>query len=176
MDERSQRAFELAAALYRLAKLCPEGDILVAKIKESALNILADFIKRNIVQAEQEIKVLQGFFKLARLQGWVNIDNFEVLERGYASLTESKKTQIIFRPARPKASEAGTGSSSGLSQRQQEILDFLSTKQEFRLKEVKEAFLKVSDKTLRNDLKTLVIRGFLRRAGQGAGSVYKVIR
>lgn len=161
MDENSQRAFELAAAVYRLAKLCPEGEVLIIKIKEKALDILADFIRKDLEGIIAKIEVLQGFFKLAQVQHWVNSANFDVLVQAYDEIKKPKKPKKAKSPALTEP-------------RQEQILKFLRTKKEFRLKEIKKKFSQVSDKTLRNDLKALINQKFLQRQGRGAGSIYKV--
>lgn len=186
MDQDIQKAFELAAAVYRVAKLLPEGEVLVIKIKELALDILADFIKNDCGNTKNKIKVLENFFKLARLQGWVSSTNFDILEKKYQEHSEVLD-RPKFSPAKtrkvadsilttPTIKEAPERKRAILTQRQEQILRFLATQKEFRLKEIRKSFSKISDKTLRNDLKALVNLKYLRREGQGAGSVYAVIR
>lgn len=166
MDENFQKAFELAAAVYRLAKLCPEGEILVSQMKKRALDILADFIKKDFVKTMAKIEVLQSFFNLAQLQNWVNSANFEVLDKAYQGLKKSF--------GKPKIAVSSV--EAILNERQEQILKFLASKKKFRLKEVKKKFSQVSDKTLRNDLKVLAKQKFIKRQGRGAGSIYNVIR
>lgn len=179
MDESSQQAFELASAVYRVAKFCPGGEVLISKIKQIALDILADFIKKDLPKTAEKIEVLQGFFKLAQLQNWVNQANFNILDRGYQGLKTLIQSPTGQRKAKkPSISDfpPAIKKKAIFNQRQEQILKFLATKKEFRLKEIKKKFFQVSDKTLRNDLKTLVNQEFLKREGRGAGSVYKVIR
>jgi hypothetical protein len=105
---------QLAAAVYRVTELFPENEPLRYKIREIAVEILADFavfqdLETQGAETEQgfsrknqlknqifsKIEILNNYyFDLAREQAWVHPLNFLILKREYDKMKSDIETRL----------------------------------------------------------------------------------
>jgi|GEM_PF-3289813 len=87
-----------------------------------------------------------------------------------------KKVKVPKSEPKPKLKKEKTGyMDKSLSQREGMLLNFFKVRkgQQIKLKDVKKLFPKVTDRTIRNDLKALCNKGFIERSERrGQGSFY----
>lgn len=183
---------KLTLAVYRVTEIFPEKEPLKAKIREKADDILANLIfisKENpdvknkdlIETLDDDIRVINSFFEIAKAQNWLNPGNLLVLKREYdkisqliknftkAQIEESKKDEKATFPKRKT-------SVSSLNQRQEKILKLLEKEEKLQVWEAKKIFPEVSKRTLRRDFEQLLGQGLVKRIGERNSTFYQLVR
>lgn len=175
-----EKALDLVLAVYRLTKLFPEGEVLIAQIRQTANLIVADLIAEDYREASRKIKTLDCFFKIAEKQNWTKRVNFVILNNKYKELLK----EIETRPDQEKTDRVKekTGQkivrkkAKKLSQRQKKIFDFIKEKKLVQARDLFSVFPKLNPRTIRRDLRELVQKNLVHQKGRGRGSVYRVYR
>lgn len=129
LNDLERRVFDLCSAVYRLARLFPENEIINSQIKEAAnivtaevlaierigskmpLNVPASYVQNAfsemLLSAVRNIEKLIGFLWIAKAQDWVNPVNFDVLIEGYEKIQNMLATREVANAvAVPKATHA----------------------------------------------------------------------
>ena len=88
-------------------------------------------------------------------------------------LNEPLKTSVSSTPAVKKEA---VKSEVKLSERQEKILEKFKNKETLKLAEILDLFPGISEKTVRNELSSLIGLKKITRNGQGNGSFYKMFR
>jgi hypothetical protein len=89
LSDLQKKCFELSLAIYRLAKLFPENEVLANQIKELANEITADVLIAGagggIISAGIDLKIerMIVYFQIAKEQNWASPENFEALIKHY---------------------------------------------------------------------------------------------
>lgn len=119
MDDFQKKTFDLCLAVYRLAEVLPEEEVLIRQIKELANEITADvfvmerlgdnlpvnmpasFVERFFDELPFKIirysEKLIGYLEICRAQNWVNPVNFDALIADYRKIiyqTSSRKSKL----------------------------------------------------------------------------------
>jgi len=88
-----QDLINLTTAVYRVTELFPKNEPLLWQIRETANNILADFVffnSKNLAesQIEGKIKLILAYLDIAKSQKLAHLKNFLVLERDYQRIND----------------------------------------------------------------------------------------
>jgi hypothetical protein len=201
MGDAMTLATELARAIYRLTDGLPETEPLRIKLREAALDIAAG----NSREASPAIAVMSRLLYVAEAQGFAREENFALLDRSYRGLQdialreqpmEPVRTELPdeFRAGPPDRTVVRAGSEETeeelayrhdgahketalktLNARQKKIVQHFRYRQAFQLRDARALFEGYSQKTLRNDLRDLCLKGILNREGVGTTSFYRVV-
>jgi len=162
---------ELTAAVYRLTAKFPAGEVLKNRLRETALDILRDFILRNFSGIMKKTKLITGYFLVARKQNWAQEINYEILIAAYRNLglPQLKTGKSVSTPTNP-------GGPAKKKARRREILRLLenSSQQGTSSSDIAAKMPLASERTIRHDLKILEQKGFLAREGETHHSVYRL--
>ena len=192
---------KLTLSLYKVTDLFPEEEPLRFLIRKKANEILSSLIlifsdnpisvkreKKIILSQEvlEDIKVLRGFFEIAKKQNWVSELNFLVLRReydkidkaiacnteSYEAVREEKRNDSKIRD--DKASNSFQF--NGLRERRfKKILELVQTKGSAQVKDAETLFPEISKRTLRRDFEYLLNKGLLKREGNGNMAAYRLV-
>lgn len=112
---------QLTNKLYQLVLLFPKKEPLRCKMKESADDILADFIsllQKNprdknftiVKNLENNLEILAGFFEVAKAQNWVSPSDMLATQKEYDNLREEleefKKENLVQRLSQTQGAKA----------------------------------------------------------------------
>ena len=189
----------LAFATHRVADALPQGEQIVQEIREAANTILADLIlltdkeavraekKRDLLfELERQIDILLVYLGRAKKEGWVNPENFSLLEVEYGKIRELLAIfedvslgEVEQRPQAAKAREPKeppkiekseenpeTEDRTLLTQRQKRIIEFLRVKENAQVWELQKVLPEVTKRTLRRDLDELLQKKLVERKGE----------
>lgn len=215
-NEKWKKTLDLTHAVWRVADLCVENDILKNKIKELSSGILSSYTvyvseyEENIEQKIlRDVDSLIALLSLAQKTNYIKEINFLILKNEYkkikfylrssmdskeltaqqerkpavAASQENKVSQKsvignhIEKPMQENA--LGKVTSTNLNHRQEMLLKLFQNRKDsqVRLKDIMQSFPDFTDRTIRNDLKTLCeIKALARSNGRGQGSFYYLIR
>ncbi len=191
----------LTKASFKVSDLIPDL-ILREKIKHQILKVYKTFfLLRRISQREtifnaeknhsellREIDILDHYFYLGGHLNLVKEEHLKQLRNGFlvfkshiillnSNTNDANKNTRITRIAE---TEFPLGSSASklvenLSAKQKKIMEKFSSKDTLKLAEILELFPDVSERTIRNELTSLIGLGKITRDGRGNGSFYKTI-
>lgn len=188
----------LAFATHRVADALPKEEQIVQEIREAANTILADLIlltdkeavraekKRDLLfDLERQIDILLVYLGRAKKEGWVNPENFSVLEEEYGRIRdlfevfegvpgpkEAKEPQKIEKSEEKPAFDEVTVDKQetedrvSLTQRQKRIIEFLRVKENAQVWELQKVLPEVTKRTLRRDLDELLQKNLVERKGE----------
>ncbi len=198
-------------AAYRIIEFFPEGDPLKSRAKDRTLSIMEnltmlagtdgwaslqrDSLKRQVLEG---IDMLQGYFWVAKAQGWLNSTNFLIISREYENLKQqvgpyAEITQKIPFPGsqtaprtvaasevfliekestEPKTSPQKTV--KPLSSRQEKIISFLKSHEKAQVMDLQKVLPGVTKRTIRRDLDELLKAGRILREGEFNTIFYKL--
>lgn len=196
--ELGKKVLALIKACFKVADLIPDM-FLREKIKNQILNVYELFFKKHYPELLKEIDLLSGLFFLAGQMDFVKENHLRVLKNGFLvfksrivlALNESSK--ISKDPISPQTAVQpvlinGSGESDKvvkkepvkpeirLSKRQEKIMEKFNDNETLKLAEIKELFPGISERTIRNEMSSLVELKKITRTGQGSGSLYKIVR
>ena len=177
----------LAFATHRVADALPQEEQIVQEVREAANTILADLIlltDKEVVRAEKkgdllfglerQIDILLVYLDRAKKGGWVNPENFSVLEEEYGKIRDL--LEIFEDVPRPQAKEPQKiekeeekpeiEDRDSLSQRQKKIIEFLRVKENAQVWELQKVLPEVTKRTLRRDLDELLQKNLVERKGE----------
>ena len=178
----------LAFATHRVADALPQEEQIVQEIREAANTILADLIlltDKEVVRAEKkgdllfglerQIDILLVYLDRAKKEGWVNPENFSVLEEEYGKIRDLLEIfEDVPRPQTAKEppniekneKKPETEDQASLTQRQKRIIEFLHVKENAQVWELQKVLPEVTKRTLRRDLDELLQKNLVERKGE----------
>lgn len=184
---------ELTSNVYRLTLLFPKKEPLRYKLRELSNEVLSDlistdFFSDNFNQEKtddsppfilENLKVLDGFFEVAKNQNWVSSSNILNLQQEYSKLNKelekfvkNNKDHISKIPEKKKETSKNTKNTN--FDRQIRILEILKEKEKAQVGEVKEVFSEITKRTLRRDFEFLLKKGLIERMGERNNTFYKL--
>ena len=193
----------LAFATHRVADTLPREEQIAKEIKETASAILADLIlltdkeavtaekKRDLLsQLERQIDILLVYLDRAKEEGWVNPENFSLLEDEYGKIRDffeifediqsstrverEKQKSVRPGPVRLEEERPETGNRSVLTERQKRIIEFLKTKENAQVWQLQRVLPEVTKRTLRRDLDELLEKNLVERKGEWNSVSYEL--
>ena len=139
------------------------------------------FLEKKYSELLKEIDVLDNFFFLAGQLNFIKDNHLRILRNGFLVF----KSHIILMLNEPPEisvdsmvaiKKEAVKSEVKLSERQGKILEKFQNKETLKLAEILDLFPGVSEKTVRNELFSLIGLKKITRSGQGNGSFYKMFR
>ena len=197
--EFGRKFLALIKASFRVSDLISDL-VMREKIKLQILNVYKIFFSalsgKNYAELLKEIDVLDNFFFLAGELNLIKTEHVRALRNGFL-VFESRIILMLNEP--PKAfggsapapvakiaKKEAIKSAPELSARQKKILEKFSAKggsatggqnkETLKLAEILDLFPGVSEKTVRNELSSLISLKKITRSGQGNGSFYQMFR
>ena len=169
---------KLTLALYRVTELFPDKEPLKFFLRKKANEIMADFV---LGQEKSEfpekilknLEILQGYFKIAENQKWVDKKNFFVLKMGYNEIIKQTKTpkEVKKRKTFKKAPVNNEDCEYG---RREKILEVLKQRGKAQTGEFLKFFPEVTKRTLRRDFQYLLDKRLVKRIGSRNRTFYKL--
>ena len=178
--ELGKKIMALIKASFKVSDLIPDL-VLREKIKSQILNVYGIFLEKRYSDLLKEIDVLDNFFFLAGQLNFIKDNHLRILRNGFLVF---KSHIILMLNEPPKISvdsmvaikKEAVKSEVKLSERQGKILEKFQNKETLKLAEILDLFPGVSEKTVRNELFSLIGLKKITRSGQGNGSFYKMFR
>jgi len=170
--ELGKKFLALVKASFKVSDLIPDL-VLREKTKSQILNVYKIFFGKNYAELLKEIDVLDNFFFLAGQLNFVKDNHLRILRNGFL-VFKSRIILILNEP--PKVKKEVVKSEPELSERQKKILEKFQNKELLKLAEILDFFPGVSEKTVRNELSSLIGLKKITRSGQGNGSFYQMFR
>ncbi len=171
---------QLTNNLYKLTLLFPKKEPLRYKMRELAVDILAN-------RTEKDLEILDSFFEVARAQNWVQaVEVLKVQEEYNKMKAEIKKNtksppekpELLEKPGKetieshpPQIASPITG---GAGSRQEKILEFLKENGRVQVWQVKQVFPEVTKRTLRRDFESMLKQGIIKRVGERNETFYQL--
>ncbi len=189
-SELGRKILALTKASFKVSDLIPDL-FLREKIKSQILNIYKIFFSakdgKNYSDLLKEIDVLDNFFLLAGQLDFVKDIHLRVLRNGFLvfkshiilMLNELPKISVDSTVAIKKEvvkPEVKLSERPAYTGRQEKILEKFQNKETLKLAEILDLFPGVSEKTVRNELSSLIGLKKITRSGQGNGSFYQMFR
>ena len=199
-SELGRKILALTKASFKVSDLIPDL-VLREKIKHQVLDVYKTFLifnaEKNHSKLLREIDILDHYFYLGGHLNLIKEEHLKQLRNGFLvfkshiilAMNKGDKSdndsQIISFADDRRPAQAGSkmgqsfakgGSASGgenLNAKQKTILEKFSEKNTLKLAEILELFPDVSERTVRNELTSLIGLGKLTRDGRGNGSFYK---
>ncbi|MDP3093139.1 MAG: DeoR family transcriptional regulator [bacterium] len=178
-----QELIQLTEELYRLTLLFPKKEPLRYKIRELADNILANHLRLGLALGKQrelvldicqDLRVLEGFFAVAKEQNWVSPGNLLRISGRYASMKqELEDTEVLVPETITAESPLDFNSPPKNTRRRDRILEILKGKGKAQVWEFKEIFPGVTKRTLRRDFEKLLAQDLVERIGQRNQTYYQ---
>ncbi len=153
---------------------------LLVKIESRELNSFkVDLKERDL---NQEVKDEKKVFKTKLVEKKIAENNYkknkENIQKSEIKISElTSREKLKSKPVQKKENLKYVN--KNLSQREDMLLNFFKARknQELRLKDLKKLFPKITDRTIRNDLKSLCDKNFIQRSqSRGQGSFYFLVK
>jgi len=178
-----KKILALAKAGFKVSDLISDL-VLREKIKSQILDVYKIFTEKNYRGLLKEIDVLDSYFVLGGHLGLIKEEHCRALRNGFL-IFKSRIVLLVNEP--PKAApsekkEIAQKPETTLSDqpvytgRQEKIMQYFQEHREVRLAEILELFPSVSEKTIRNELASLISLKKITRSGNGNSSFYKMLR
>lgn len=168
----------LVKAVFKVSDLIPDL-IIREKIKKQNLEVYESFVsgdgKKNYSDLAKNIDTLRGFLFLAGQMNFIKEEHLKTLENGFLVF----KSHLIIVPVAKRESvkqEMEQIEHPVFTERQEKILEKFKDQEIFKLAEITELFPNVSEKTIRNELKSLIELKKITRSGHGGSSFYRTVR
>ncbi len=193
-----RRALNLTLAIYRITERFPQGEVLILQLRGLGNEIAGDAAGVEVRNLAKKIDRLLIYFQIAQQQDWVKSLNWLILAREYKLLGQEAGLAGSFgaegnlgneQAVEPMENDIAShnilrakkrigqrqAKSSELSFRQKRIMQELKSGTPFKTSQLVPLFVdKVSERTLRNDLQELLMRGLIRKNGSKKTAVYLV--
>ena len=189
--ELGKKFLALTKASFKVSDLIPDL-VLREKIKAQIIEVYKTFLIDSgnqsfsggggkYIELLKEIDVLDNFFFLAGQMNFVKDNHLRILRNGFLVF----KSRIILMLNEPLKTFVDSTlvikkevvkPEVKLSERQGKILEKFQNKETLKLAEILDFFPGVSEKTVRNELNSLIGLKKITRNGQGNGSFYQIIR
>ena len=188
---------KLTLAIYRVTELFPKEEPLKYKIREMANEILANLLviysdnssKTGLEPLQRkvfcQIEILEALFELAEAQKWINSQNFLILKREYdkikKDIEEQPKIEHQHKPSTTFETKVVLDKSAKISinqrltERQKKILEILKKRDKIQVWELQKVFPKLSKRTLRRDLESLLSKKLIIRQGKDKDICYRLV-
>ena len=195
-NELGRKILALTKASFKVSDLIPDL-VLREKIKHQVLEVYKTFLidSKNQSLLLREIDVLDHYFYLGGHLNLIKEEHLKQLRNGFLvfkshivlAMNERGKSGISSQDIpvvslrdisrretddRPKAGSASGG--ENLNAKQKKIMEKFESKDTLKLAEMLELFPDVSERTVRNELTSLIGLGKITRDGRGNGSFYKL--
>src|SRR3989344_3949925 len=195
-SEIGRKILALTKASFKVSDLISDL-VLREKIKHQVLEVYKTFLidSKNQSLLLREIDVLDHYFYLGGHLNLIKEEHLKQLRNGFLvfkshivlAMNERGKSGISSQdiPAvslrdisrretddHPKAGSASGG--ENLNAKQKKIMEKFESKDTLKLAEMLELFPDVSERTVRNELTSLIGLGKITRDGRGNGSFYKL--
>jgi Fic family protein len=170
IHDTTKRAVELCLAMYRVTDKFPEGEILSQKLRSISVDII-ELTVYKVYYPKEKLRVLFLNFEVADRQNWVDSKNFEILKQAYIELYKEALAIKIKKPEARKKRTA-TSISRTLTDRQQEIMDFLEKNQGGVTAPTISKAIKKSSRTVLRELGILLESRFIIRHGKTKGAKF----
>ena len=171
---------QLTNNLYKLTLLFPKKEPLRYKMRELAVEILAN-------QTEKELEILDSFFEVAKAQNWVQAVEVLKVQEEYNKIKAEIKKNTNHSLERPKLLEKPEKEAredlsvqipppitGGWGPRQEKILEFLKERGRAQVWQVKQVFPEVTKRTLRRDFESMLKQGIIKRVGERNDTFYQL--
>ncbi len=193
---------KITNTVYGLLDFFPESDPLKNRAKETALSIVESLSKikgdegwvslksffpdpQLVSKILEDIRVLQNYLELAKLQGWLDDMNFLIISKEYekisAELSGYKKfseiKEIKEEKKNPKKSGARANAPNedkGITPRQKKIIEIIKERQKAQVADLKVILSNVTKRTLRRDLDDLLKKNEIVREGEWNQVFYRI--
>jgi len=173
----------LIKASLKVSDLLPDL-VLRGKIKSQILDVYKIFMEKKERDLLKEIDVLDGYLFLAGHLNLIKEEHCRALRNGFL-IFKSRIVLLVSEP--PKAApsekkevekkpEITLGERPVYTGRQEKIMEYFQEHKQARLAEILELFPDVSEKTVRNELVSLIGLKKITRSGNGNSSFYKMLR
>lgn len=193
MDKKE--LIELTNKLYKLTLFFPKKEPLRYRIRETADEILENFITWEVFHSsphnsrdqfliiseiKKDLEVIAVYFEIIKWQNWVSYFDILKIKDEYDKIKDSLiiKETIIEKPKSLKEPQVAKKELSflkkELGERQKKILEILKEKEMVQVWEVNKILSDVSKRTLRRDFEQLLKQGFVNRVGEKSKTFYKL--
>jgi len=181
-----QDLIEITIKIYKITLLFPKKEPLREKIRETAGNILENFIllesaggkEKSLLGLEMErnIDVLDGYLEIAKWQNWTSYFDILKLKNDYVKIKNSLgRIEPQSKPVKKASVEPVLpANEKKLNPRQEKILDILKKKEMVQVWEVNKILPNVSKRTLRRDFEQLLKDQLVDRVGEKNQTYYKL--
>lgn len=190
---KKEKFLKLTETLFILSQFLSEEN-LSNKLREKALEIyshLSLIVKNPEISSFQRFKIakilkrdldlIEDFLDLARGENIYQSLNFLILKNEYGKIknwlkeTHFQKKKEEEKQKREKK-EKRERKNKELISRKKKILQILEERGALPLKEIKKFFPKLSERTLRRDLNTLIEKKLVEKRGEKRATSYRFIR
>lgn len=179
------RFLKITEILYNISDFL-DDEILQKRIKDIGLNIFSNLILlysenpkltskekfEKSLMVEKDIEILVNLLKLIRKRNnftSFNNLNFLILEKEYKEIKKQMKEfqKVKSDPEEDKKDKEvkKNNNQNFLTKRQKEIVDILKREKQVQVSHLLNFFPNLNKRTLRRDLKFLVDKGIIKRAG-----------
>lgn len=177
----------LTKASFRVSDLIPDL-VLREKIKHQVLDVYKTFLVfnagKNYSGLLKEIDTLDNYFYLGGHLNLIKEEHLKQLRNGFLvfkshvilAISESNKTRVDSRPVPFSEGDPQAERAENLNARQKKIVEKFQNKKTLKLSELMDFFPDVSERTIRNELTSLIGLGRITRDGWGNSSFYKIMR
>jgi len=173
----------LIKASLKVSDLMPDL-VLRGKIKSQVLDVYRIFIEKNYRGLLKEIDILDGYLFLAGHLSLIKEEHCRALRNGFlifksrivlllnepSKIAPSEKKETIKKP------ETILNDRPVYTGRQEKIMEYFQEHKQVKLAEILGLFPDVSEKTVRNELTSLIGLKKITRSGNGNSSFYKMLR
>ncbi|MFH1226151.1 MAG: hypothetical protein V1684_02630 [bacterium] len=197
MNERQavlRRAIDLVLAIYRLTEHLPKDEILARQLRKEGNELVGDLTMENFFKSPKRIEALLNYFEIGRAQMWVKEINWQILddecrrikqlisflpevgdrEGGEKIERVQKKEDIVSHNIRERnIITKKVFHPLGLSLRQSKLLGEIELRKSIKMSDLIPLFKdQASERTLRNDLRFLIKKRLINKAGDRKSSLY----
>jgi hypothetical protein len=181
--ELGKKFLALIKASLKVSDLIPDL-VLRGKIKSQILDVYKIFIEKNFRGLLKEIDVLDGYLFLAGHLNLIKEEHCWALRSGFLIfksrivllVSEQPKVVPIEKKETIKKPEMAISEQLTYTGRQEKIMEYFQEHKQVKLAEILNLFPDISEKTVRNELASLIDLKKITRSGQGSGSFYKIVR
>lgn len=182
----NEKILKLTNVVYKILEYFPESDPLRNRAKDRALAIMS-VLSESALDKDQyvneDIDVLIGYFWIAKSQGWVSSSNYLIIANEYEKLKPDKSPKGHFDGSAtiPQQKQKHLDEDFGEKQineklpiRQKKILEFLSKNGKAQVMDLQAVLPKVTKRTIRRDLDSLLENSMISRLGSFNQIFYQI--
>ena len=182
--EIGRKILALTKASFKVSDLIPDL-VLREKVKNQILIVYKKFAEKNHPELLKEIDVLDHYIYLGGHLNLIKEEHLKQLRNGFLVFkshivllnNNTNDTNENTRMTRISETEFPLGNSvSELNDKQKKILEKFEIKGTLKLAEILSFFQGVSERTIRNELSSLINLGKITRNGRGNGSFYTLLQ
>ena len=184
----------LTKASFKVSDLIPDL-VFREKIKHQTIEVYKIFLSgESHMELLKEIDTLNHYFYLGGHLNLIKKEHLKQLQNGFLvfkshivllnNVNDENKNLLIPGILLPPSADSSilginkykhaSGRADNLSAKQKKILEKFNNKNTLKLAEIMELFPDVSERTIRNELTSLIDLGKITRDGRGNGSFYKL--